>query len=208
MVKKAKSGVIPLDLNNCSTLDHLQYVPKARSSSITSIESTNSDGSVTIVEKLMMPTIREFDELTSFEQFVRDETWDNEFDYFHAKLNYYPPFVMKACRLNLDKIKHTANKNSRKFRRQLNHHVKNHLFKDLEKCCGYPLDFGKAEVIDTPNRITWRYHDYSDHGFDPQEEDEYGRRWKLDMTISCTNENAMVEVDYKSMPVEDESAII
>ncbi|CAN3476146.1 respiratory growth induced protein 1 [Diutina catenulata] len=202
MPKKLKSTSVPLDLANCPTMDHLQAAPKARSASITSIETTDSNGSVTMVEKLMLPPIREFDELTSFEQFVRDETWDNEFDYFHAKLNYYPPFVMKQCKQNLDKIKHTANKNSRKFRRQLNHHVKNHLFKDLEKCCGYPLDFGKAEIVETPGKITWKYHDTSDHGFSPAEEEQYGRKWRLDLDISCTNENAMVEVDYRSMPCD------
>ena len=207
MPKKIKSTSVPLDLNNCPPLERVPPLPKNRSASVTSIETTNTDGSVTMVERLMLPPIREFDELTSFEQFVRDETWDNEFDYFHAKLNYYPPFVLKACRSNLDKIKHTANKNSRKFRRQLNHHVKNHLFKDLEKCCGYPLDFGKAEIIETPNKITWVYRDYSNHGFSEDDADPLDRKWKLDLAISCTNENAMVEVDYKSMPVEDEEAV-
>jgi hypothetical protein len=200
MVKKAKSGVVPLDLLNCQQMKSLQPAPKARSSSITSIETTNSDGSVTMVEKLMMPPIREFEDLESFEQFVRDETWDNEFDYFHAKLNYYPPFVLKQCHDNLDKIKPTANKNSSKFRRQLTHHVKNHLFKDLEKCSGYPLNFDNVGVEESPNKIVWKYSDHTDHGFDPEEEDKYNRHWNIDVEVCCNNENAIVEVDYKSMP--------
>ncbi|KAG2732806.1 hypothetical protein G9P44_003796 [Scheffersomyces stipitis] len=196
--KKSKDSQ-PLDLNNCQPLEHLQPVPKTRSASIISVESTDSEGGV--VEVLAPPQVREFDDLTAFEAFVRDETWDNDFDYFHGRLNYYPPFIMKECHDNLDKIKPTANKNSRKFKRNLQHHVARHLIKDLEKCCGYELHMDKFDTIETPNRITWKFKDESDHGFSKEEEDEYNRHWRLELSVSCNNENPMVEVDYKAIPI-------
>ena len=109
--KKSKSEALPLDLDNIKPMDHLQPVPKTRSSSITSIESADEPG--TMKQVLLPPTIKEFDELEQFESFVRDETWDNDFDYFHGRLHYYPPFVMKSCQNNLEKIKPTMNKTPR-----------------------------------------------------------------------------------------------
>ncbi|KAK6457342.1 respiratory growth induced protein 1 [Scheffersomyces xylosifermentans] len=200
MVKGKKSkGTQPLDLNNCVPLEKLAPVPKSRSSSIVSIESAESEGGM--IEVLAPPPVREFDDLTQFEAFVRDETWDNEYDYFHGHLSYYPPFILKECHDNLDKIKPTANKNSRKFRRNLQHHVERHLIKDLEKCCGYELHMDKIDTVETPNKITWKFKDETDHGFSKEEEDKYGRHWRLELNISCNNENPMVEVDYKSMPI-------
>lgn len=204
MTKKNKlmfKNTLPLDLENCQKLEHLMPVPKSRSSSITSMESTDSDGSITMAEVLLPPPVREFDDLTAFESFVRDETWDNEFDYYHAKLLYYPPFVLKECHNNLEKIKPTMNRNSKRFRRHVNHHIQNHLLKDLEKCCGYKLNMEKVETLETPKNIIWRYSDETDHGFTPEEEDKYGRHWRLDLEIKCNNENALVEVDYKSVPI-------
>lgn len=198
---KSKSSFTPLDLDNCQTLNHLQPVPKARSMSITSEESVESDGSITKKQVVIPPPIREFEDLTSFESFVRDETWDNEYDYYHARLSYYPPFVLKECHDDLDKIKPTCNKNSSKFKRNLQHHIKNHLLKDLQKCCGYELNMDKVDTIETPKKITWRFKDESDHGFTKEEEDKNDRHWKLELEISCNNENAMVEVDYKAVPI-------
>ncbi|KAI3406103.1 RGI1 [Candida oxycetoniae] len=197
--KKSKSESLPLDLSSIKPLEHLQAVPKARSSSITSVESADEPSGYKQV--LLPPTIREFDELEQFEAFVRDETWDNEFDYFHGKLHYYPPFVMKECQNNIEKIKPTMNKNSKKFRRNLQHHIQKHLIKDLEKCCGYELSFDKAEVIETPEKLVWKFKDETDHGFSKEEEDLYNRHWKLQLDISCTNDSAMVDVDYRSIPI-------
>ncbi|CAI5758065.1 unnamed protein product [Candida verbasci] len=195
--KKSKSDSLPLDLDNIKPMDHLQAIPKSRSSSITSIES--SDGELSQV--LQPPPIKEFDDLEQFEAFIRDETWDNDFDYCHGKLHYYPPFVLKSCQSNTEKIKDTMNKNSKKFRRDLQHHIKKHLIKDLEKCCGYELNFDKGEIIETPNKLTWKFKDYTDHGFSKEEEDLYNRHWHLELDVSCTNDSAMVDVEYKSTPV-------
>ncbi|EER34959.1 conserved hypothetical protein [Candida tropicalis MYA-3404] len=197
--KKSKSDSVPLDLGNIKPLEKLQPVPKTRSSSITSIESADEPG--TMKQVLLPPTIREFDELEQFEAFVRDETWDNEFDYFHGRLHYYPPFVMKACHDDVEKIKPTVNKNSKKFRRDLQHHIQKHLIKDLEKCCGYELNFGKGEVVETDSKVTWKFKDETDHGFSKEEEDMYDRHWRLELDVTCTNESAMVDVEYKSIPL-------
>ncbi|ODV68342.1 respiratory growth induced protein 1 [Hyphopichia burtonii NRRL Y-1933] len=199
MVKKTKSKSqgIPLDLDNCETLEHLKPIPKSRSSSITSIES--DDGSISSV--LKPPPRREFEELTAFESYIRDETWDNDFDYCHAHLSYYPPFILKEVHNNLDKIKPTMNKNSRKFRRRLQSHIKRHLMIEMEKCSGFKMDFDKVGIEETPTSVVYKFADNGDHGFDPDEEDLFGRHWKLELEVKCNNENPLVEVDYKAIPI-------
>lgn len=196
--KKNKSDAVPLDLENIKPLEHLQAVPKARSSSITSVESVEEPG--VLKQVLVPPTIREFDELEQFEAFVRDETWDNEFDYFHGRLHYYPPFVMKECHDDVEKIKPTTNKNSKKFKRNLQHHIQKHLIKDLQKCCGYELNFDKGEMKETFDKLSWTFKDETDHGFSKEEEDLYDRE-KLELDVSCSNDSAMVDVDFKAIPI-------
>lgn len=196
MTKSKKNQVIELNLDNMEKLEHLKPVPKSRSSSITSIES--EDGSLQQV--LKPPPRKDFDDIIAFESYIRDETWDNDFDYCHAHLNYYPPFILKEVHGNLDKIKPTMNKNSRKFRRNLQHHIKRHLMPDMQKCSGFQMDFGKAVMEETPKSITWKFQDLGDHGFAKEEEDMYDRHWKLELQVKCNNENPMVEVDYRSVP--------
>ena len=197
--KKYKSGrmTTALDLTTCEKLEHLQPIPKSRSSSITSIES--EDGMMSTV--LKPPPRRDFDDLMAFEGFIRDETWDNDFDYCHAHLTYYPPFIMKEVHNNLDKIKPTMNKNSRKFKRNLQHHIKKHLMHDMETCSGFKMDFNKVGMVETPTKVKWRFEDMGDHGFSKEEEDMYGRHWKLELEVTCNNENPLVEVDYKATPI-------
>lgn len=197
MTKSKKNQVIELNLDNIDKLEHLKPVPKTRSMSITSIES--EDGSIT--EVLKPPPRKDFDDIASFESYIRDETWDNDFDYCHAHLSYYPPFILKEVHDNLDKIKPTMNKNSRKFRRNLQHHIKRHLMHDMEKCSGFQMDFGKATVEETPKNITWKYLDVGLHGFSEEEEDEYNRHWKLELEVKCNNETPLVEVDYRAIPL-------
>ncbi|WPK25278.1 hypothetical protein PUMCH_002589 [Australozyma saopauloensis] len=197
MTKSKKTQVVELNFDNMEKLEHLKPIPKSRSSSITSIES--EDGTMQTV--LKPPPRKDFDDIVAFESYIRDETWDNDFDYCHAHLNYYPPFILKEVHGNLDKIKPTMNKNSRKFRRNLQHHIKRHLMPDMAKCSGFQMDFGKAVMEETPKAITWKFQDAGDHGFDKEEEDMYDRHWKLELQVKCNNENPMVEVDYKSVPV-------
>lgn len=197
MTKSKKSKVIELNLDAAEKLEHLQPVPKSRSSSITSIES--EDGIVTQV--LKPPPRKDFEDLIAFESYIKDETWDNDFDYCHAHLSYYPPFILREVHDNLDKIKPTMNKNSRKFRRNLQHHIKRHLMKDMEKCSGFDMDFGKAQVEESPKHIIWKFEDLGDHGFTREEEDLFNRHWKLELLVKCNNENPLVEVDYRAIPL-------
>lgn len=197
MVKSKKNQVVELNLDAIDRLEHLKPVPKVRSASITSIES--EDGSV--LQMLKPPPRRDFDDMIAFEAYIRDETWDNDFDYCHAHLSYYPPFVLKEVHGNLDKIKPTMNKNSRKFRRNLQHHIQRHLMQDMSKCSGFQMDFGKAKMEETPKTITWKFTDEGDHGFSKEEEDMFNRHWKLELEVRCNNESAMVDVDYRAIPI-------
>ncbi|KAI5965172.1 RGI1 [Candida pseudojiufengensis] len=196
MGKKSKKAFESFDINEVKPLDHLTAVPKSRTSSITSIESEGS------ISKILEPASkRTFDDLTEFEAYIYTQTMSGDYDYTHAVLNYYPPFILKECQNNLEKIKPTNNKNSKKFKRNLQHHIQKHLIKDLEKCCGYELNFDKGEIIETSNKLIWKFKDESDHGFSKEEEDLYDRHWKLELEVSCTNESAMVDVEYKSIPI-------
>lgn len=197
MTKSKKAQVLELNFDNLEKLEHLKAVPKSRSSSITSIES--DDG--TMLEMLKPPPRKDFDDLVAFESYIRDETWDNDFDYCHAHLSYYPPFIMKEVHNNVDKIKPTMNKNSRKFRRNLQHHIKRHLMKEMQMCSGFEMDFGKAKMEETPKSIVWTFEDAGLHGFSQEEEDMFDRHWKLELQVKCNNENPMVEVDYKAIPI-------
>lgn len=176
---KSKSQSQPLNLDNCERLLELQAAPINRSDS--------------------PAPIRTFDDLQSFETFVRDETWDNEFDKYHAHLSYYPPFILKECHEDLEKIKPTMNKNSSKFKRHLKSHIQKHLMHDLETVAGYPMQFDKGEVSETFNSYKMKFVDESLHGFD---EESARRHWKIEMEVKCNNENPMVEVDLKSIPLD------
>lgn len=197
MVKSKKNQVLELDFDRLEKLEHLGPVPKSRSLSITSIES--EDGS--LKEILKPPPRKDFDDVVAFESYIRDETWDNDFDYCHAHLQYYPPFIMKEIKGNMEKIKPTMNKNSRKFRRNLQHHIKRHLMAEMAKCSGFQMDFGKAVMEESPKNIVWKFKDEGHHGFSEEEEDLYNRHWKLELEVKCNNENPMVEVDYKAIPL-------
>ena len=63
------------------------------------------------------------------------------------------------------------------------------------------MNFGKGEVVETDNKVTWKFKDETDHGFSKEEEDMYDRHWRLELDVSCTNESAMVDVEYKSIPM-------
>ncbi|ODQ83219.1 hypothetical protein BABINDRAFT_159656 [Babjeviella inositovora NRRL Y-12698] len=154
-----------------------------------------------------IPPVREFDELISFEQYLQDETWDNEFDFVHAKLKYYPPFIMAECKNDPEKIKDTMNKKSRKFIRNLNHHIDKHLLKEINERSGLVMNLKKVDAKDSFEKLVWSYVDEGNHGID----DSVPRKFKVSMDVTCNNENPCVIVDYKSIPIpvdEDESAIM
>ncbi|KAG7764613.1 hypothetical protein KL946_003293 [Ogataea haglerorum] len=147
------------------------------------------------------PPLRKFDDIVAFEQYLKDETWDNEFDYFHLKVNYLPPFVLHSIHDNPEKIKPTMNSRSRKFVRHLGHHIKRHLLSEINYYTGVNYNFEKAVVEHRPDgTILFHLHDYSDHGYG-EETDKYNRHWKVDLDVKCNPENPYVEVDMKSCAV-------
>ncbi|CAK7894480.1 respiratory growth induced protein 1 [[Candida] anglica] len=179
MTKKNKNTSIPLNLSNCERMQALREAP----------DRTGTP-----------PPLREFDDLNAFETFVRDETWDNEFDNFHAHLTYYPPFVLQEVHDDLEKIKPTMNKNSKKFKRNLQHHIKRHLMTELETVAGYPMDFGKCEIEEDFNTWKLKFVDQGLHGFTEEEEERLHRHWRIEMEVKANRENPLVEVDIKSLP--------
>lgn len=182
MTKKNKTQTIPLSLENCEKLMELKPAPMDRSGT--------------------PPPVREFDDLVSFETFVRDETWDNEFDNFRAHVTYYPPFILHECHDNLEKIKPTMNKNSSKFKRHLQQHIKKHLMHDLETVAGYEMKFDKADCKETFDTWKMKFVDAGLHGFLQEEEDRLHRHWKIEMEVKSNNENPLVEIDFRSIPIE------
>ncbi|KAG7822840.1 hypothetical protein KL909_004005 [Ogataea angusta] len=147
------------------------------------------------------PPLRKFDDIVAFEQYLKDETWDNEFDYFHLRVNYLPPFVLHSIHDNPEKIKPTMNSRSRKFVRHLGHHIKRHLLSEINYYTGVNYNFEKAVVEHRPDgSILFHLHDYSDHGYG-EETDRYNRHWKVDLDVKCNPENPYVEVDMKSRAV-------
>lgn len=75
------------------------------------------------------------------------------------------------------------------------------MIKDLQKCCGYELNFDKGEMKETFDKLSWTFKDETDHGFSKEEEDLYDRHWKLELDVSCSNDSAMVDVDFKAIPI-------
>lgn len=193
--KVLKQKMDEFDVDSCPALNQLRAAPKQRTLSIGSVDS-NCDPS-----ELPPPPLREFEDLKSFEMFLRDETEDNDFDYCHAHVTYYPPFVMKQCHDNLEKIKPTMNAKNSKFKRDLVHHIQKHLLVDLERSCGYKFDMGKPQVSQSDDVMQWMYHDMSHHGFLEEEEDKYNRHWRTDLKVSCKGDSPVVDVDYMAFPI-------
>ncbi|ODV85852.1 hypothetical protein CANARDRAFT_179555, partial [[Candida] arabinofermentans NRRL YB-2248] len=170
-----------------SHMEHLSAPPTRRSS---------------MIVKVQEPPLRQFEDLYAFEQFLKDETWDNDFDYYHLRLNYLPPFIMNTIHNNLEKIKPTMNSRSKKFIRNLNHHIKRHLLQEINYYSGVDYNFEKAMIEKKDDgRVLFHFRDYSDHGFDEEEFKNVDRHWKLDLDIECSPESPYVSIDMKSMPI-------
>ncbi|OUM53817.1 hypothetical protein BVG19_g3138 [[Candida] boidinii] len=183
-------------------VDHLKPAPKRRPSVTEKL--VDGDGNEKDIVKLLEPSIKTFDDLNSFEHYIKGETFDNDFDYYHAKLNYLPPFVLNEIHDNLEKIKPTMNARSKKFVRHLNHHIKRHLLTDIQTMSGVDYKFEKAHVERLQDgRIIFHFKDYSDHGFD-QEARSVNRHWSIDLDVECFPDNPYVNIDLKSLPIEEE----
>ena len=75
--------------------------------------------------------LKVFEDLETFETFIRNETEDDDFENLHCVCNYYPPFVLHGSHDDPDKIKETENSHNKKFVRHLHQHVEKHLLKDI-----------------------------------------------------------------------------
>lgn len=138
-------------------------------------------------------TLKVFEELGDFENFLRGEVEDNEFDHVHVKARYYPPFVLHQSHDDPEKIKDTENCHSKKFVRHLHQHVEKHLLTDIREMFRDPnLKFKNKSKEVTFDRITWHYADESELN---------AKRFRIEVDVTCTNSGALVNVDYKTQPM-------
>lgn len=138
-------------------------------------------------------SLKVFEELNDFETFLRGEVEDNEFDHVHCKAKYYPPFVLHESHDDPEKIKDTNNSHNKKFVRHLHQHVEKHLLKDIKEALHKPeLKFHDKSKDETFEHIVWHYG----------EETEYhDRKFRIQVTVTCNHDDAMVDVDYKTIPL-------
>lgn len=137
--------------------------------------------------------LKVFEDLETFETFIRNETEDDEFENLHCVCNYYPPFVLHGSHDDPEKIKDTENSHNKKFVRHLHQHVEKHLLKDITKCIGLPdMKFHEKTKDDAFDHLTWHY----------AEETEYNNKpFKVVVEVTCHHDDAMVAVDYKTCPL-------
>ncbi|GMM55373.1 Rgi2 protein [Maudiozyma humilis] len=141
-------------------------------------------------------SVKVFEDMHDFETYLRNETEDNEFDHIHCKLQYYPPFVLRGAHDDLDRIKDTDNCHSRKYVRHLKQHVEKHLLRDIGGSLNHPeLRFGNKSKQQSFDTVSWKYGDETELNC---------RKFKIDVEVACHNNGAMVDVDYKTGPVEEE----
>ncbi|CAL9734323.1 respiratory growth induced protein 2 [Monosporozyma servazzii] len=141
--------------------------------------------------------IKVFEDLDDFETYLKNETEDNEFDHLHCQLKYYPPFVLnEAPDKDPEKIKESVNCHSKKFVRHLHQHVEKHLLKDISgKCLEQPeLKFRDKSKQSEFDRVTWLYKDQAEIN---------NKKFGINLEVSCNNNGAMVDVDYRTAPIDD-----
>lgn len=143
--------------------------------------------------------LQEFEDLESFEQFLKDEKEDHEYANAHAHINYIPPFVLAASHNDPDKVKDSQNRKNKKFVRHLHQHVEKHLLAEIKEKSGLQLNFNKPETIEDFDTITWKYVDESNHGLDENDE-----KFKVEVLIKCNSENSYVDVNYNTLPINDD----
>lgn len=140
--------------------------------------------------------IKIFEDLEDFETYLKNETEDNEFDNIFCKVKYYPPFVLKDAKSDPEKIHEKVNCHSKKFVRHLNQHVEKHLLKDINQALLQNVDskFKNKSKDKQVNKMTWFYND---------EREINNKKFKVDLQVSCNNEGAMVEVEYRTTPMSN-----
>ncbi|TID26240.1 hypothetical protein CANINC_002772 [Pichia inconspicua] len=147
-----------------------------------------------------------FDTLSKFEEFIKNESWDDEYDAMKVHLEYIPPFIEHEIHSDEEKIKPQMNALNKKFRRHLHQHLTKHLLPEINKMSGINYKFKEIDegLIPMYNGIEsvykWHYKDEGLHGFD---ESEYNLRhhWKAEMDVTCDSNGPYVKVDFSCTPV-------
>ncbi|SCU95846.1 LAME_0F13740g1_1 [Lachancea meyersii CBS 8951] len=138
-------------------------------------------------------SIKVFEDLESFELYIKNETEDEEFDHVRCHLKYFPPFVLHESHDDPEKIKDSANSHSRKFVRHLHQHVEKHLLKDITERLQIPtLKFKDKSKVETPDHIVWKYNERTEY---------HSREFDIHVTVECHHDSALVDVDYLTEPI-------
>ncbi|SCV99894.1 LAFE_0B04852g1_1 [Lachancea fermentati] len=138
-------------------------------------------------------TMKVFEDLDTFQTFIKNETEDDEFDHVRCHLKYYPPFVLHESHEDPEKIKDTANSHSKKFVRHLHQHVEKHLLKDIKKSAQLPeLTFKDKSKEETFEHVVWKYNDKTQY---------HGKDFEVHVTVECHSDSAYIDVDYLTQPV-------
>lgn len=143
--------------------------------------------------------LQEFEDLESFEQFLKDEKEDHEYLNAHAHIHYLPPFVLHESHNDPEKVKDSQNRKNKKFVRHLHQHVEKHLLNEIKQSSGLDLQFKKPETLEDFDTITWKYTDDSNHGLN----DDDGK-FKVEVSVKCNSNNAYVDVNYNTLPITDD----
>lgn len=140
---------------------------------------------------------RQFDDLEEFKSFLKLESLSDYDEKVHAKLKYYPPFVMSSCHNDPEKIKPSMNKNNKKFVRHLSQHVNKHLIHDIEENSDFleKMDMAANQEETTFDKLVWHYVDRKTH------RSASGNKFRVEMDVECHNDDASVSVDYRAFPV-------
>lgn len=149
--------------------------------------------------KLSNGKLQEFEDLETFEQFLKDEKEDHEYSNAHAHINYIPPFVLAASHNDPEKIKNSQNRKNKKFVRHLHQHVEKHLLNEIKENSGLDLHFNKPETVEDFDTITWKYVDESNHGLEETDD-----KFKVEVVVKCNSDNAYVDVNYNTLPITDD----
>ncbi|QLG73870.1 hypothetical protein HG535_0F03810 [Zygotorulaspora mrakii] len=153
----------------------------------------NKGPKVTTITTKEGEALKVFEDLKDFETFIKQETEDNDFDDLHCRLKYYPPFVLHEAHDDPEKISDTANCHSKKFVRHLHQHVEKHLLKDLKEAIQTPsLKFSEKSKQETFDKIVWHYGDNAEY---------HNKKFHINLDVTCTHDSALVDIDYKTMPI-------
>lgn len=146
-----------------------------------------------------------FDDLKKFEDYIKNESWDDEYDQMKVHLEYIPPFIVNEIHGEEEHIKPQMNALNKKFRRHLHQHLTKHLLPEINKMSGIGYQFKEIDEglvpdfngIDSTYR--WHYEDLGNHGFD---EDEYKDRhhWDATLDVACDSNGPFVNAHFVCQP--------